>query len=394
MKYDTVVIGSGITGLTSALALAMRGKKVAVIEKSTHIAPLLSRFKRGNVWCDPGFHYAGGLGKSEALSVIFQSLGIMDKLHPVSLAPDGFDRLYYEDKEVIIPFGFGNVKEALSTSFPGSVKAVEAYIGKIEQILAKTSFMSYGFKYNKLSDIPHVEDNFVTLSDFLRSVGAEQALIDTLGQYGACLYGVSHEEVSLYTHAVVMGTFYISAHTLARGGDEIVDAFRDRLNEEGVSVFCDTEAVNIETDSERSIKSVVTGDGGGVFECESCISTIHPWLLTEILPKKAVRPAFISRIRSMENTPAAFALYLELDDVPAKSRHTNLFKLGGSNDSTEGTSLLAVMSCDSGPHDNMKKSMCVLKKGNTVSGKQGFFAAFRNVQRNIATIKSWRRRRY
>ena len=48
-KYDTVIIGSGISGLTSAILCAKKGLKTAVIEQSSNIAPLFSGFTRKDV---------------------------------------------------------------------------------------------------------------------------------------------------------------------------------------------------------------------------------------------------------------------------------------------------------------------------------------------------------
>ena len=45
-KYDHVVIGSGVGGLTTALILGKFGKKVALLEQHSNTAPLIRRFKR------------------------------------------------------------------------------------------------------------------------------------------------------------------------------------------------------------------------------------------------------------------------------------------------------------------------------------------------------------
>ena len=73
-KYDHVVIGSGVGGLTTALILGKFGKKVALLEQHSNTAPLIRRFKRNNFWCDPGFHYTGGLQESGPLSILFRYL--------------------------------------------------------------------------------------------------------------------------------------------------------------------------------------------------------------------------------------------------------------------------------------------------------------------------------
>src|SRR3989338_10454512 len=124
MKYDSVVIGSGITGLTSALVLAQNGHRVAIVEKNRLIAPLLRRFKRGNVWCDPGFHYSGGFEESWVLSILLRYLRMRDDIRPIHMVNDGYDILYLDDREIPIPCGMEQVGEALSTYFPRSKQAI------------------------------------------------------------------------------------------------------------------------------------------------------------------------------------------------------------------------------------------------------------------------------
>ena len=78
--------------------MALNNKKVAIFEKSKKIAPLLSRFKRNNIWCDPGFHYAGGLQDKGKLSIIFNYMGIKYESRPLN--PECFDTIFINaDKE-------------------------------------------------------------------------------------------------------------------------------------------------------------------------------------------------------------------------------------------------------------------------------------------------------
>ena len=67
MSYDYLIIGAGASGLTSALILAQEGYRVALIERSPYLAPLLRGFSRRGVYFDTGFHYSGGLGRGEIL---------------------------------------------------------------------------------------------------------------------------------------------------------------------------------------------------------------------------------------------------------------------------------------------------------------------------------------
>ncbi len=74
-KYDDIVVGSGISGLTMTLLLAMSGHRVLLLEKSPHIGGSLARFSKRGIAFDTGFHFTGGLHEGGILSDILSFLG-------------------------------------------------------------------------------------------------------------------------------------------------------------------------------------------------------------------------------------------------------------------------------------------------------------------------------
>lgn len=84
-KFDFVIIGSGMGGLTSALILAKKGYKVLVLEKNPQVGGALQVFSRDKCIFDTGVHYIGGLDKGENLYQLFKYLGIYDDLRLKSL---------------------------------------------------------------------------------------------------------------------------------------------------------------------------------------------------------------------------------------------------------------------------------------------------------------------
>lgn len=55
-QYEVIVIGAGISGLTTALIFAKEGRKVALFERDTDIAPLIRPYKRKGSEFSPGLH--------------------------------------------------------------------------------------------------------------------------------------------------------------------------------------------------------------------------------------------------------------------------------------------------------------------------------------------------
>jgi phytoene dehydrogenase-like protein len=70
--YDTIVVGGGIAGLTSATYLARAGQKVLLIEKNNEFGGLVNSFKRD------GFHFEAGVRALEDAGIIFPMLKDLD----------------------------------------------------------------------------------------------------------------------------------------------------------------------------------------------------------------------------------------------------------------------------------------------------------------------------
>ena len=62
MKYDVIIIGSGLGGLECGYILARQGKRVLILEQGNQPGGCLQSYKRKGMSFDTGFHYVGGLG--------------------------------------------------------------------------------------------------------------------------------------------------------------------------------------------------------------------------------------------------------------------------------------------------------------------------------------------
>ena len=58
-KYDIIIIGSGMSGLTAGVLLAQSGKKVLILEKHFKAGGWTHTFRRNNYEWDVGIHYIG-----------------------------------------------------------------------------------------------------------------------------------------------------------------------------------------------------------------------------------------------------------------------------------------------------------------------------------------------
>lgn len=325
MMHDFVVVGAGVSGLTSALLLALNGYSVALVEKAGHTAPLLRGFSRGGVHFDTGFHYAGGMGKGEPLDVFFRYLGLSDRLSCFPFDARGFDmfRSIRDGFEFRFPAGYDPLREKLVEAFPSERSAIEGYLRAVRSAFDSVPYLNLDVPLNPEGALRRVFGP--TLRETLDSLTGNEIMKSVLSMH-CLLHGVPPEEVSFLQHACIVGSYYLSANGIVGGGRSLATAFDARLLELGVEIHRGREVASLSIAPEGVLRGVRLDDGKEL-RCGGAVVTVHPRTMLEMVPEGSFRPAYKTRIMGLEDTVSAFTLYSVSDlPLPALSGR-NLFVL-------------------------------------------------------------------
>jgi all-trans-retinol 13,14-reductase len=133
MKYDVVIIGSGLGGLICARQLAQLGRSVLVLERQAQPGGCLQSYRRGDFEFDTGLHYVGGLAQGQSLHEAFEQLGLM-RLPWVRLDADGFDRVTIGRQTFPLCEGFDRFASTLSEYFPREKTALKKYVAMLRHL--------------------------------------------------------------------------------------------------------------------------------------------------------------------------------------------------------------------------------------------------------------------
>ena len=305
-RYDNIVVGSGISGMTLALLLGLNGRKVLLLEKGPRIGGSLRRFRRRGIPFDTGFHFTGGFSKGGVLGDMLKVLGMQDYIEPMFLTKEGSLRFVFESEQAVydLPQGIDNTINKLKQYFPNEKNAIDKYFEMMKYVCNETVALDL----RKISLTPNVlDEDFISTDEVLNTLTESRALKGLLSAHGMC-YGVMPKEISFANHSRVCLSLYESVACVKNGGDAFIETFQKRFSGLDIDVKPDTfitACVDIHDDcAKRFIMNT-----GQEASCESCILTIHPKEILKILPQDCLSKAFISRISSFEPSVGFFSVF-------------------------------------------------------------------------------------
>ena len=306
-KYDTIVVGGGISGAVCALLRARKGEKVAVIERSPHLSPTLNGFVKRGIYMDSGFHYAGSMGNDGLLRPLLHELGITNLFNKAVHTSDAVDhvRLMKPAFDFLFPQGWEAIEQSICNAFPTDSEGIKRFLADVKSLAQQGR--------------DAIIQNGGTSLDMLFAAGSGSVkeAIDrctanpVLGCLLSChgmLYGTVAKDTSMMFHSQVVGSYYESACFIDGGGRTFVDVFEKALRDANIEVICGHKVARIHLDDNEAFDSVEL-ETADRLSANRCICTTHPKLMLEMMPENAFSPAYRRRISRLEETPSAVVLY-------------------------------------------------------------------------------------
>jgi len=136
-RYDAIVIGSGIGGLSTAVLLAKAGKKVLVLEQHYEPGGFTHTFRRKNFVWDVGVHYVGQVNIKDALlKKAFDYLS-EGKLKWADMG-DVYDQAIIDGDVYNFRSGYENQVKQLIEYFPEEENGIRAYFKLLKKVSANS----------------------------------------------------------------------------------------------------------------------------------------------------------------------------------------------------------------------------------------------------------------
>jgi phytoene dehydrogenase-like protein len=332
--YDTIIVGGGIAGLTSAAYLSRAGQKVLLIEKNRECGGLVNSFTRD------GFHFDAGVRALEDAGIIFpmlKDLGIHLEVvkSKVSLGI-GNKILHIEDLGSLAKY-----RDLLKETFPESEGDIDKVIKTII-IVMKHMDVLYGIENPVFKDLKHdrafifkkllpwlprfiftvgkINNMNMPVEEYLMTVVKNTSLRDIISQH---FFKNTPTFFALSYFSLYLDYFY------PKGGvGKLPDVLTGKISECGGEIKTETTIIGVMAD-----KCLIKDQNNIIYNYDNLIwaadlKTLYKITITEGLLPKVKTIFYESKNRMLKNRggDSVFSLFLEVDEP-----HENFGKIANGH---------------------------------------------------------------
>lgn len=319
MKYDTVIIGSGLGGLLCGYILAKNGQHVAILEKDTLIGGCLQSFHRKGYLFDTGMHYIGSMGEGQLLNRFWHYFHLFNDVKLSKLDEDAFDIISYRGRRYPSAIGYEHYVDRLSTFFPEERESLQRYVSLLQEV----STSSPVSRLEESDDLQPLNTDYVkkSVNEYIESITSNTTLRSVIVG-NLPLYGGVYGKTPFYIHAFIHNSYIQGSYRIVGGGQTIANSLASSIRKMGGDIFTHSEVVRLE--GEGHIERAITS-GGQMFEATTFISDIHPKRMVSLLADNLIKRSYCRRIRQTPDTIGGFTLYIGFKPDTTRYLNSNFF---------------------------------------------------------------------
>src|SRR5713226_642209 len=329
-RYDVVVIGAGLGGLTAGAILARAGRKVLVIERNNSVGGAASSYKSGDLFVEGSLHETSDPHHPrDPKHNVLTRAGVIDA---VKWIPAG---AFYEARggplgqPFVLPDNFDAARRALTERFPEARAGIDQLLEEMERIASAIGTLSQGsgaFRkprealgalLNLLSGFP---DWRLSLSQKLDRVFGDNEAVKCALAANLSYYHDDPATLWWVFFAIAQGGYLLSGGRYVQGGSQrlssaLARAIKVAGGEVLVRRVVSGIAPGLQGHSSTVTHSARDGSDAQAVECVRIVGNAAPAALAPLMPAAAAEKLAANDRRHMPSI-SLFALTLGLSRPP------------------------------------------------------------------------------
>lgn len=306
-KYDAVIIGGGIGGLTCALLLAKKGARVAVFEKEKRPGGYCTSFSIDGYIFDACIASIGGLRKNEPLRrIVEDELEIWDKIEFDELNP--VQRNLFPGLTIDIPADVNQYKDTLCKIFPAEQEGIKKTLSLMEKIHVSSLRAMYDTSGSELLT-DYIDKS---LHSLLSSYIFDEKLKAVLSSYCTFL-GVSSYDASAVAASNIMMHYVKGGAFRVKGGiQKLSDVLVNEIRNCGSEFFLGEEVTRILC-NKNQVTGVITRSGKKVTAAH-IISNIDVKAAFSLMENRIIDAVKARKINELEISGSLVLVYMGIEN--------------------------------------------------------------------------------
>jgi len=314
-KYDAIVVGAGLGGLSAATMLARNGLGVLLLERHNVPGGYATSFVRGRYEFEVALHELSGIGPPERRGGVYrylEHLGMADKVE--FLYVSNLYRSVFPDLDVTLPSGRDAFEAKLCETFPHEAKGICRFVKRVFDFRRDYSKITrQGGKFNPATmpfRFPHLFRYLpTTWGQVLNRDVKDPRARAVISQYWGYV-GMPPSRISFMYFALTLAAYVRRGAAFPKGRSQALsNAFLTRFEELGGEARMNCTVQRITTAGGR-VTGVITDEGEEI-TADWIVSNADPiTTCRDLIGRDKVPPGFFTRLQSSEVAASTVNAYL------------------------------------------------------------------------------------
>ncbi|NRR89946.1 NAD(P)/FAD-dependent oxidoreductase [Winogradskyella undariae] len=319
ITYDTIIIGSGVGGLSAAICLARAGQKVLVLEQHDVPGGWCHSFYLNGYRFTPGVHYVGLLDKGQSTSELYEGLGIANDIAFYKMNPKAYEHCHIGKERFDYPSNFEDLKAALIELFPHEKKGIIKYLTLVKNVGRQLQLIPKIKGLWQQITIPFRTKHMGKYAPFsLKRVvnwHVKDPLLQSILNVQFGDHGLPPSKASFVMHAAIMDHYSAGGYYPMGGGGSLVKAMTNKIKKYHGVVQTSTSVKQILLEGSHTKKAIgVELESGEQLFAKRIISNADPGITySKLIGETHLSKKLLKKLNGTKYSCTSIMLFLTVD---------------------------------------------------------------------------------